>query len=194
MKPELTRLLVVVAAVLLTDGDAEPAPGRGAKAFQNTVLCEYLAAHGSVVAASRALDELPHVDASRVGLIGYSWGGLAVPLAAMGEDETIGAVIALDPTIMVKSGHRLATSWPGYDPSAIRAPVMLPIAAAKQWKERDFGFFEETQPDRTQDDIDRIRIGYAALCRYVESFLAAHLEGDPEDNDIPGGVITVERR
>ena len=243
--------------------DAEPedgpfplliyAPGSGAPAFQNTVLCEYLASHGFIVAASpsfgpdsrampstvagveaqvgdlafvaRVLEGAPNVEAQRVGLIGYSFGGLAVLLHAM-SDERVGAVAALDPTLMVKKGHRLAREVPGYAPEALRAPIILMIANARQWPERDTGFFDEipgtdasllrfndflhgdfasiiiqlmleTRPvDR---DLDRIRLGYAAMCRTLEAFFRAALEPQglipvPAVVGVPDGAVTIEHR
>ena len=237
------------------------APGFGSNAFQNTVLCEYLASHGFVVTAIpsigprsrwpphtlagaqaqiddirfviRTMGKLRYVNAERTGVVGYSWGGMVVLLAAMGGGESIDAVAALDPHIMVKKGHLLAQTAPSYAPSNLHSPVMLPIAAAKEWKERDVSFFDEltgteawllrfkdfthgefsstiiqflkeTLPDREQRDIDRIRFAYATLCRYLQQFFSAHLEGDnaaraflradPGENGVPAGVLTIERR
>ncbi|MCP4656948.1 MAG: dienelactone hydrolase, partial [bacterium] len=99
------------------------APGHGANSFQSHVVCEYLASHGYVVTASpsvgrdsremtsdpegleaqvRDLEFLisrvrrhPHVDPERIGAMGYSWGGLSVPLLAMGNDQ-VDAVVVLE--------------------------------------------------------------------------------------------------
>ena len=181
----------------------------------------------------RTIGKLRYVDAERTGLVGFSWGGTVALLVAMDGGESIGAVAALDPHVMVKKGHLLAQTAPSYDPSALQSPVMLPIAAAKDWKERDLSFFDEltgtdawllhfkdfthgefssiiiqffreTLPDREQRDIDRIRFAYATLCRYLQQFFSAHLEGnrdaraflraDPGENGVPAGVLAIERR
>ncbi|HJO02348.1 MAG TPA: alpha/beta fold hydrolase [Acidobacteriota bacterium] len=247
--------------------DAEPhdgpfpllifAPGRGAPAFQNTVLCEYLASHGFVVAATpsfgpgarsmpatvagieaqvadlafvaRLLEGAPNVDAGRLGLIGYSLGGTAVLVHAM-RNEHIGAVAALDSNMMVKTGHQLARQVPGYAPQAIRSPTMLMIANGREWAERDTSFYDEvqgadawmlrfndflhgdfastiirfileTRPDDIDRDIDRIRLGYALMCRYLANFFASALDvGDGSRSLIPAldgasdGIMTIEHR
>ncbi len=205
-------------------------PGFGAPAFQNTVACEYLASNGFVVASfpsvgrdSRemtndesgvtaqvrdiqfvidAVRDLAPVDPERVGLIGYSWGGLTTTLSAMRGAE-IAALVAIDSTLMVKKGHALARTLHGYDPESLRMPVMLMIAAAQEWKERDVSFFDElsgsavlvrfhdfkhgdfastiirffvqTFPDGGGRDAVRIDAGYAAECRYLLAFMDAHL-------------------
>ena len=147
------------------------APGMNAKAFQNSVLCEYLASHGFVVAASPSvgpasrgmpptlegaqaqmddirfvqsiLSRIRYVDAGRTGLAGFSWGGMAVLLEAMNQGEAVAAVAALDPHLMVKDGHLLARQAPDYAPADLRMPVMLTVATGREFKERDLGFFDE---------------------------------------------------
>ncbi len=210
------------------------APGKGAPAFQNTVLCEYLASHGFVVAASPSVGPespaMPHTvagveaqiadirlgldtvrrlemaDLARTGLIGFSWGGLAVLLTAMGP-EPVNAVAALDPTLMVKAGHRLAREAPGYHPERLRAPTMLLVSAGKPSQERDLSFFDEitsteawmlglgaithgdfastiihfylaSKPDHGGRDLTRVTLGYTTTCRYLLAFLNAHLRCD----------------
>lgn len=210
------------------------APGLGAPAFQNTVFCEYLASHGFVVAASPsvgpaspamprtvagleaqiadirlgldAVGRLEVADPARTGLIGYSWGGLAVLLAAM-RPEPVKAVAALDPTVIVKAGHQLARDAPGYHPGRLRAPTLLLVSAGKPSKERDLSFFDEitgaeawmfglgafthgdfastivhfflaTKPNHGGRDLARVTLGYTTTCRYLLAFLNAHLRSD----------------
>jgi len=234
-------------------------PGHSAPSFQNTVAFEYLASHGFVVASipstgasgremtsdeagvsaqvedlafvTSAVPDLLPIDRDRVGLVGYSWGGLTVTLAAM-RGAKVSALVALDSTLMVKKGHTRARSFDGYDPSTLTMPVMLMIANAMAWKERDVSFFGElsgsdkwllrfndlkhgdfasviirffvhTIPGGGGRDVHRIDAGYAAACRYLLAFLAAHLKNEPEargflahspeDNGLPEGVVSVER-
>jgi pimeloyl-ACP methyl ester carboxylesterase len=211
-------------------------PGFGAPSFQNTVAFEYLASHGFEVASipstgangremtsdeagvtaqvediafvMGAVPDLLPIDRDRVGLVGYSWGGLTVTLAAM-RGAKVSALVALDPTLMVKKGHTRARSFDGYDPSTLTMPVLVMIANAKAFKERDVSFFDElsgsdkwllrfndlkhgdfgsiiirffvhTIPGGGGRDVDRIDAGYAAACRYLLAFLDAHLNNDSE--------------
>ncbi len=108
------------------------APGLGTAAMENSDLCEYLASHGYVVLASPSMGarsramtsdldgletqaadiafligyarSVPQVDASRIGVIGYSWGGLANVLAAA-RDDRIGAVVSLDGSLRAHSQY-----------------------------------------------------------------------------------------
>ncbi|QYF94154.1 dienelactone hydrolase family protein [Massilia sp. PAMC28688] len=107
-------------------------PSFGTAAMDNADLCEYLASHGYVVIASpsvgarsRAMTKdldgleaqaadmaflagfarsLPNVDAARIGVMGYSWGGLANVLAAA-RDDRIGAVVSLDGSVRAHSQY-----------------------------------------------------------------------------------------
>ena len=237
------------------------APGLSGKSFQNVVLCEYLASHGFVVAASpsvgprsrdmpqtldgmqaqiddirfimKTMSRIRYVNAGQTGVIGYSWGGMAALLAAMtGDAGAISAVAALDPNLMVKNGHALARTAPGYAPADLRIPVMLAIASGREWMERDRGFFDEltaaeasllefldfthgdfssviiqfikeTRTDLKKKEIDRVVLGYATLCRYLEAFFSSHLQGDapaqaylqasPAENRVPSAVLTIKR-
>ena len=152
---------------------------------------------------SAAVRDLAPIDPERVALVGYSWGGLTVTLAAM-RGADVDAVVAIDSTLMVKKGHALARSFEGYRPDSLQVPVMLMIADAVEWKERDVSFFEQlsgkhvsllrfhdlkhgdfgsiiirffvhTQPGGGDRDVSRIDAGYATFCRYLLAFLDAHL-------------------
>ena len=102
--------------------------GGGQPSWDNSVLFEYLASHGFVVIASpskwdwernRPLNDdyesveaaardiefhigfartLPFVDHTRLGLMGYSWGGLASPVVAL-RNPSVLAVVALDGSV-----------------------------------------------------------------------------------------------
>jgi pimeloyl-ACP methyl ester carboxylesterase len=215
-------------------------PGFGAPAFQNTVACEYLASQGFVVASFpsmgqdsramthdeagvtaqvrdiafviRAVSERYPVQRDRVGLVGYSWGGLTATFAAL-RGVKVDAVVAIDSTLMVKKGHALARTMEGYAPESIRIPAMLMIAAAKEWKERDVSFFDElsgadaimlrfhdfthgdfgsviqrffvhTLPDGGGRDIPALEAGYASECRYLGAFFDAYLRDGAEGRNV----------
>ena len=99
------------------------APSLSASAMENADLCEYLASHGYLVLSSasvgprsRAMTSdleglegqvadigfliaqaqgLAQADMGRIGVIGFSWGGLANAMAAA-KDDRIGALVSLD--------------------------------------------------------------------------------------------------
>ncbi len=99
------------------------APSVNAPATENIELCEYLASNGYIVIASPSMGAssrsmtidiaganaeaqdisfqidfaktLPDVDLSEVGVIGYSWGGMAALFAAA-RDKRIDALVSLD--------------------------------------------------------------------------------------------------
>lgn len=99
------------------------APSISAPAAENADLCEYLASHGYIVLASPSVGQgsrqmandlpgaetqasdiaflisyahtLPAADPDRIGVVGYSWGGMANVLAAA-KDSRIKALVNLD--------------------------------------------------------------------------------------------------
>lgn len=102
------------------------APSLSANAYENAELCEFLASQGYVVLASasvgartRAMTSdlegleaqagdigfllssayaMPQADTARVGVVGFSWGGMA-NLVAAARDDRIGAVVSLDGSV-----------------------------------------------------------------------------------------------
>lgn len=102
------------------------APSFSSSAMENTDLCELLASHGYVVLASASMGartrsmtdslegleaqaadiayligharSLPQADASKVAVVGFSWGGLANVLAAA-KDDRIKAIVSLDGSV-----------------------------------------------------------------------------------------------
>ncbi|MFC0136265.1 dienelactone hydrolase [Massilia eurypsychrophila] len=102
------------------------APSRSAPAHENVEMCEFLASQGYVVISSadmgtrtRAMNTdregletgaadvrflistahtLPQADTSRIGVVGFSWGGL-INVAAAASDDRIGAVVSLDGSV-----------------------------------------------------------------------------------------------
>lgn len=99
------------------------APGFGSSAAENAELCEFLASQGYVVIASASIgareramgldsegveaqaadirfligtaQQLPQADLGHVGVVGFSWGGMA-DLIAAAQDSRIRAVVSLD--------------------------------------------------------------------------------------------------
>lgn len=101
-------------------------PSLGAPAHENVELCEFLASQGYVVMASASMGTrsrgmtndleglesqaadirfllasayaLPQADTAHVGVVGFSWGGLANIYAAA-RDDRIGALVSLDGSV-----------------------------------------------------------------------------------------------
>jgi dienelactone hydrolase len=209
------------------------APGGGGSPSQNPVIAEFLASHGFVVASIPSLGPRSRQAPTTVegiessvrdlafalhymrtypsvgemqGVLGYSWGGLTTSLLAMG-DTGIGAVASLDPSSMVKPHLATARSTPGFDARALRQPLLMLIANAREWTARTFEFFEEVSLGEqeaylvrfndlrhgdfastaielvlhnlveTDRDVGRIDAAFAWQCRYVLAFFDAHLRG-----------------
>ncbi|MCP4656092.1 MAG: hypothetical protein GY856_11820, partial [bacterium] len=198
--------------------------------------CEYLASHGYVVTASpsvgrdsremtsdpegleaqvRDLEFLssrvrrhPHVDPERIGAMGYSWGGLSVPLLAMGNDQ-VDAVVVLEGSVAVKHHYQLARELPSFDPTRFRQPLMMMLANRRRWPARTLAFYHDvhradaylllfnelehgdfgsliielvahSRKDGGDRDRARIEVGFATQCRYLRTFFDAYLKGDAE--------------
>ena len=125
------------------------APSFGASAMENADLCESLASHGYVVVASASMGArsramtpdldgietqvadiefllgfartLPQVDADRIAVVGYSWGGLA-NLAVAARDRRIGALVSLDGTVRYDNETLKAIGY--LVPARIEAPLL----------------------------------------------------------------------
>lgn len=210
-------------------------PGMGASAYQNFVVMEYLASHGFITSAISsvgtqtrevegsdadietgvldmefAIEQMRSfsgVDASRIGVVGYSWGGLIVMFLAM-RNPGIDAVASLDGSLMVKSHYERARALPEYDPSRIHQPVLFFIANARQWKVRTLEFYEQLRGkdvylarfhdcfhgdfastiielvlhdlEKAGRDVTRIDTAYAWQCLYLCAFFEAFLKEKEE--------------
>jgi hypothetical protein len=60
-------------------------------------------------------------------------------------------------------------------------------------------FMLETRRDDVDRDVDRIRIGYAGMCRYLGAFFSAALATDggerislPVLDGFPDGIVTID--
>jgi hypothetical protein len=128
------------------------APGLGGTPLTHTPAAEYLASHGYVVAMSPsqggspagmpfdvagqeeqlrdieftigALRERQNIDFSKTGLIGFSFGGGAVILAAM-RVSGISAVVSLDGTGAWDTTVSLVREANRFDPASFRAPLLV---------------------------------------------------------------------
>lgn len=132
------------------------APGMGYPAFDNSVLCEYLASHGYIVvsapstgpdagrmpgnafgleAQTRDLEflagyvqTLPQADPERMGTAGFSWGGLSSVLFAL-RNARVRTVISLDGVIREEQSLAVARIFPHFRPQRLRVPILVFTAA-----------------------------------------------------------------
>lgn len=127
------------------------AQGSDQSAFYHSILCEFLASHGYVVATSpsmgadsrfigpslkgaetqardleftiRRLLEDPRTDRESLGLVAFSNGGLAAFLSLM-RNSNIDALVSLDSVLGFSFAGPLLRQSPFFDPSKAQAPVM----------------------------------------------------------------------
>lgn len=129
------------------------APGYSGAAIENVDLCEYLASQGYIVLASPSMgahtrsmtidmegvetqaadisylvgyaSTLPHADASKVAVIGFSWGGLSNVFAAA-KDARIKALVSLDGSLrsfpQFTDGGKIAASY--VTPAHVAVPLL----------------------------------------------------------------------
>ncbi|GAB3367822.1 CocE/NonD family hydrolase [Massilia agri] len=129
------------------------APSYSANAMENADLCEYLASHGYIVLSSASIGArtrsmtvdlegaeaqaadiawligfaatLPQADTGRVGVVGFSWGGLTNVFAAA-KDARIKALVSLDGSLRYWSklvdGSREAAHY--VTPARVTVPLL----------------------------------------------------------------------
>ncbi|WP_026172923.1 tetratricopeptide repeat protein [Asticcacaulis benevestitus] len=145
------------------------APSLSAGAIENADLCEFLASHGYVVIASPSFGAgaremttdldgieaqardiefligyahaLPQADPGKIGVIGYSWGGIANVFAAA-RDSRIGALVALDGS--VRYWPEMIAKAPYVTPSRLTAPLLYVAARPKEIEHISAGLDETT--------------------------------------------------
>ncbi len=130
------------------------APSYSANAIENADLCEYLASQGYIVLSSASVGArtrsmtvdlegveaqaadiawligyaatLPQADTSRVGVVGFSWGGLANVFAAA-KDGRIKALVSLDGSLRywpkLVDGGKEAAQY--VTPARVTAPLLF---------------------------------------------------------------------
>lgn len=136
------------------------APSFSASAHENVDMCEFLASQGYVVLSTAAIgphgrnmtsdlegveaqvgdieflvgfaQTLPQADAAHVGVIGYSWGGLANVLAAA-RDNRISALVSLDGS--VRYFPELVRSAKYVSPERLTAPFMYVAARPRSMED-----------------------------------------------------------
>lgn len=124
------------------------APSFSNTVYENAAMCEFLASHGYVVAATpsmgrdgrkmtadmegvdtqvRDLEWLmdrmlahPSVDADCIGTLGFSWGGLTNAVLAMRHSK-VRAVFSLDGSVGYRIGLRAVSGYPYFDPKRLKA-------------------------------------------------------------------------
>lgn len=148
-----------------------------------------------------AVHDFSNLDRSRLGIMGYSVGGIIALNLAM-RNTDVDAIVTLDPTFGVKPYIKLATASPFYAPTALRVPWMYmyrlePVTNLAVFDElkyshrykleltgmlhQDFSSFPmfATQSAATQTRTpETAKRGYQILCRYVLNFFNAHLKRD----------------
>lgn len=208
------------------------APGGGGAADENADLCEYLASHGYVVVASTSLAahgknmaygledaqaqerdieflvgyalSLPQADGEHVGVLGWSWGGMANVIAAA-QDNRISAIVSLDGTrepaiTKLIAPQKITAPWLYIS----RTPATIP-ELNKSEVDTTFSLLNEAKyahvyqltmyPMRHADFISRhlressasdfgeyskaeVARTYDVVARYVRGFLDAYLKND----------------
>lgn len=148
-----------------------------------------------------ALRDFAAADPTRLGVAGYSVGGVAaLDFVLRGTD--VDALVTLDPTFGVAPRVRLVTDAPHYAPARVRAPwlyvhrrepatslaVFDALRHAPRYRlelagvaHRDFSslaLFAPHAPAAGARTPETARRGYLLLCRRVLAFFDAHLKQD----------------
>ena len=157
-KEKINRLMAMETAVI-KNGIREKgpfplilfAPGVGDSPVMHTIICEYLASHGYIVASvpsmgwlqremeltascietqTRDLEyalafmrEYPFVDIHRIGTVGFSLGSCAALILAM-RNTDIDVVVSLDGSIGFNDRIALVKESPFYNPDDVRIPFL----------------------------------------------------------------------
>jgi tetratricopeptide (TPR) repeat protein len=148
-----------------------------------------------------AVHTFPNIDQQRLGIIGYSVGGVVALNLAM-RNTDVDAMVTLDPTFGVTPFIKLATDSPYYAPTNFRVPWMymyrvepatnLSVSDALKYSDRyrlelagmihqDFSSLPmfSTQSAATQTRTpETAKRGYQTVCRYILNFFNAYLKKD----------------
>lgn len=144
------------------------APGFSSSAIENADLCEYLASQGYVVIASASMgsrgramtqdidgieaqvadlrflidiaQKLPQVDSARIGVIGFSWGGLSNVVAAA-RDKRIGALVSLEGAFRYEPKYvdGGASAAKDVTPARVTVPLLYVAAAPRSVEDLNTG-------------------------------------------------------
>lgn len=210
--------------------------GYNNRSQDNTVLAEYLASHGYVVAtvpqvgtrstrltlrihpvdletqardvefAIGVMQDFPSVHRDKLGLLGYSMGGV-IALWIAGRNPNVDAVVGLDPSFRAPRFVQLTRDSPYFDPRRLRLPLLAlqsgnpsetsaqdstvvdslifadryvaRIGNAMHGDFSDFAMLASLFPvDIISRTAQEARSAYQAVCRYVLAFLDGSLKGD----------------
>jgi len=195
------------------------APGLGAPAFQNLGLAEYLASNGFVVAAIpsigassivpvggiddlnsyrqdleiafEALKGFPAADMGHVGVVGYSFGGMAVTLMSM-TNERIDAVVTHDPGFMVQKNRLTIESSDDYSTADLVQPFLILMSGGVKFRP-DLTVASAVSTDVQAFSVNPMRHGdFASLL--VDLFLNTSADGAGRDKDLVNkGYVCVSR-
>jgi len=135
-------------------------PGVDARAHSNYRLCEFLAGHGFIVAATHYREQqaadnaqvlsimknYPHVAGDLISLVGHSAGGVSNVEMTM-DDNPIDALVCLDGSIVGKDVMARMRKDENFDPGRVKIPVLLTLSrwwrtAAGHHQNFDNGFYE----------------------------------------------------
>jgi len=204
------------------------APSINSDPFENALLFEYLASHGYVVAAAPSVGlrepevsrdragaeaqvgdlgfvmarawDAPWVDRARIGVMGFSWGGMTALLFAI-PHAGIDAVVCLDGAATMDAYRPVAESFACWVPRELRAALLqivladeprdLGFAAEAKYADtytwrlpgivhRDFGADQLAKYRLAAEDPDAARASgtWGAVAQRVEVFFDAYLLGD----------------
>ena len=95
----------------------------------------------------------PDVDASRIGLVGHSFGARAALLLAM-RDTRVAALVSLDGGIGTAAGRGSLEAAPGFAPERLETPVLHLYETADSVMAPDFGLLRSL--DRADRWIGRV--------------------------------------
>jgi dienelactone hydrolase len=207
--------------------------GAGFGMEENTVLWEFLASHGYVVAVAplmgantvsstadaagletqardmeflfEHMQAFPAADMSRVGAMGFSYGGQAALLMAM-RNPDVKAVVGLDPSFIGSHYSQFLKSSPFYNVDNVTVPVLefhrrdaetvtYDVTNALKYSERysfeisdlnhvDFDnyalLYSAVLPEQAKQNspVAARKAAYEAISRYVVDFLDVYLKAE----------------
>ena len=143
----------------------------------HSVLCEYLASHGYIVAAVpyrgyplresfhnlvgleqevrdmeyviAAMHGFPDLDPDRLGAVGFDYGGMAALLLQM-RNTDVDAVVGIDSGIMFRHNTAVLKQSPYYDVTNLRVPLMqITRPQAENGGDEDLSLFESAKYSTT---------------------------------------------